>query len=66
MKTSETLTFFLICILIPHLLLAETYQVQVGDEIMIFVLGQPEFSQTVKVRPDGMIGYFGKNIKVKG
>lgn len=66
MKTSETLTFFLICILIPHLLFAETYQVQVGDEIMIFVLGQPEFSQTVKVRPDGMIGYFGKNIKVKG
>ena len=66
LKTREKLTLFLICILIPHLLFADTYQVQVGDEIMIFVLGQPEFSQTSKVRPDGVISYFGKDIKVEG
>ncbi|HIC18431.1 TPA: hypothetical protein EYO77_09995 [Candidatus Poribacteria bacterium] len=52
--------------MIPNLLFADAYQAQVGDEIMIFVLGQPEFKQTVKVRPDGMISYFGKDIKVKG
>ena len=66
LKTREKLTLFLICILIPHLLFADTYQVQVGDEIIIFVLGQPEFSQTSKVRPDGVISYFGKDIKVEG
>ena len=54
------------CVLMHSRLFADTYQVQVGDEIMIFILGQPEFNQTVKVRPDGMISYFGKDIKVKG
>jgi protein involved in polysaccharide export with SLBB domain len=43
------------------------YTVRVGDTIAIEVLGQPEFSRTVKVAFDGTIPYpYAGNVKVVG
>ena len=42
----------------------DTYRIQLGDELLIVVLGQPEYSQPLSVRSDGMISYFGKDLSV--
>ena len=43
---------------------ADTYRIQPGDELLIVVLGQPEYSQPLSVRSDGMISYFGQDLSV--
>lgn len=42
----------------------DVYQIQPGDELLIVVIGHPEYSQPLRVRTDGMISYFGKDLSV--
>ncbi len=40
---------------VPDAAEEQIYHLGVGDEVQVVVLGQPEFSRTVRVRPDGAI-----------
>lgn len=42
----------------------DTYRIQPGDELLIVVLGQPEYSQPLSVRSDGKVSYFGTDLTV--
>ena len=55
-----------VLILLTSTASGDTYQIQPGDGLFIVVIGQPEYSQSVKVRIDGMISYFGKDLLVVG
>ncbi len=44
----------------------EVYHIQEGDNLIIAIIGQPEYTQTVQVRTDGMISYFGGDLYVAG
>lgn len=43
---------------------AEIYQIRNGDTLLIAVIGQPELTQSVQVRDDGRISYFGGDFQV--
>lgn len=45
---------------------ADVYRIRQGDNLLIAVIGQPEYSQSVHVRDDGRISYFGGDIYVGG
>ena len=44
----------------------DVYRIRQGDNLLIAVIGQPEYSQSVHVRDDGRISYFGGDIHVGG
>ena len=44
----------------------EVYRIRQGDNLLIAVIGQPEYNQSVHVRDDGRISYFGGDIHVGG
>ncbi len=47
-------------------LLGDVYRIKKGDNLLIAVIGQPEYSQSVIVREDGRISYFGGDLQVAG
>lgn len=44
----------------------DVYRIRQGDNLIIAVIGQPEYSQSVHVRDDGRISYFGGDLQVAG
>lgn len=46
--------------------LGEIYKIKERDNLLIAVIGQPEYTQTVQVREDGRISYFGGDLEVAG
>lgn len=44
----------------------DVYRIRQGDNLLIAVIGQSEYSQSVHVRDDGRISYFGGDIQVEG
>ncbi len=44
----------------------DVYRIRQGDNLQIAVIGQPEYGQSVQVREDGRISYFGGDIQVSG
>lgn len=46
--------------------LHSVYRIKKGDTLLIAVIGQPEYTQTVQVRDDGRISYFGGDLQVAG
>lgn len=57
----------IICLLFTGLsIYGDVYRIRQGDNLVIAVIGQPEYSQSVQVREDGRISYFGGDIKVDG
>ncbi|MCH7496074.1 MAG: polysaccharide biosynthesis/export family protein, partial [Candidatus Marinimicrobia bacterium] len=43
-----------------------TYRIEPGDKLLISVFGQSDYDQTVTVREDGKISYFGGDLSVAG
>ena len=58
--------FLLLIVLSTTILYADVYRVRQGDNLLIAVIGQPEYSQSAHVRDDGRISYFGGDIQVGG
>ena len=57
----------IICLLFCSLsTFGDVYRIRQGDNLIIAVIGQSEYSQSVQVRDDGRISYFGGDIKVTG
>ena len=48
------------------LVIGDVYKIRKGDNLLIAVIGQPEYTQTVQVRDDGKISYFGGDLQVSG
>ena len=48
------------------MLFSDVYRIRKGDNLLIAVIGQPEYSQSVMVREDGRISYFGGDLQVAG
>lgn len=46
--------------------LGDVYKIKERDNLLIAVIGQPEYTQTVQVREDGRISYFGGDLEVAG
>ena len=42
------------------------YRIREGDTLLIAIIGQPEYTQTVQVREDGMMSYFSGDLQVAG
>ena len=42
------------------------YRIREGDTLLIAIIGQPEYTQTVQVREDGMMSYFNGELHVAG
>lgn len=40
------------------------YRIEPGDTLLIVVIGQPDYSQSIKVRADGKISYVGGDLSV--
>ena len=59
----STILLFLI---ITTTLFGEVYRIRKGDNLLIAVIGQPEYSHSVQVREDGRISYFGGDLQVAG
>ena len=60
------LYIYLVLSLLTAPVYGETYQIQPDDSLQIVVVGYPDYSQTVAVRLDGTISYFGGNLTVVG
>ncbi|RKU30683.1 hypothetical protein C6497_03105 [Candidatus Poribacteria bacterium] len=59
----QTFSFFILLILTPSIY-ADVYHIRNGDTLLIAVIGQPEYTHSVKVREDGRISYFGGDFDV--
>ena len=44
----------------------DVYRIREGDTLLIAVIGQPEYTQTMQVREDGMMSYFSGDLHVAG
>ncbi|MCZ6677287.1 MAG: SLBB domain-containing protein [Candidatus Poribacteria bacterium] len=44
----------------------DVYRIDTGDALLIAVIGKPEYNQSVTVRADGKISYFGGDVAVAG
>ena len=66
--TSRHLQAFIILLLMmaSTLLYGDVYRIRNGDNLLIAVIGQPEYSHSVQVRDDGRISYFGGDLQVTG
>lgn len=47
-------------------LFGDVYKIKERENLLIAVIGQPEYTQTVQVRDDGRISYFGGDLDVAG
>ncbi len=56
--------YFFILLLLTTSLYADVYNIRNGDTLLIAVIGQPEYTHSVKVREDGRISYFGGDFDV--
>ena len=56
--------YFFILLLLTTSLYADVYHIRNGDTLLIAVIGQPEYTHSVKVREDGRISYFGGDFDV--
>ncbi len=56
--------YFFVLLLITTSLNADIYNIRNGDTLLIAVIGQPEYTHSVKVREDGRISYFGGDFDV--
>lgn len=56
----------LLCLITSTTLWGDVYRIRKGDNLLIAVIGQPEYSQSVIVREDGRISYFGGDLQVAG
>lgn len=56
----------LLCLITSTTLFGDVYRIRKGDNLLIAVIGQPEYSQSVIVREDGRISYFGGDLQVAG
>ncbi len=67
-KTSRHLQAIIILLLMLKTvaLFGDVYRIRNGDNLLIAVIGQPEYNQSVQVRDDGRISYFGGDLKVTG
>ena len=66
-KTKQYLQVFILLLLFTNsTLYGDVYRIRQGDNLLIAVIGQPEYSLSVKVREDGRISYFGGDIEVAG
>ncbi len=59
-------TLILILFLANAPVFGESYRIREGDTLIIAIIGQPEYTQTVQVREDGMMSYFGGDLHVAG
>lgn len=60
-------TFYIfVFLLLTFSLNADVYHIRNGDTLLIAVIGQPEYTHSVKVREDGRISYFGGDFEVSG
>ena len=63
---------FLICsvllvlVVLTSYVYGDVYKIKERDNLLIAVIGQPEYTQTVQVREDGRISYFGGDLEVAG
>ncbi len=58
---------FVICLLFGvNLTSIADYRIEPGDTLLIVVIGQGDYKQSVKVRADGNISYFGGDLSVAG
>ncbi len=66
--TSSRLQAFIILLLLftSTVLYGDVYRIRKGDNLLIAVIGQPEYSQSVQVRDDGRISYFSGDLFVAG
>lgn len=64
----HTLSYFTLvfAFMTSTLLVGDVYKIRNGDNLLIAVIGQPEYTQTVQVRDDGRISYFGGDLQVAG
>ena len=66
-KTSRLLQAIVLLILLTNTtLFGDVYRIKNGDNLLIAVIGQPEYNQTIQVRDDGRISYFGGDLQVSG
>lgn len=66
LRRLQVYTILLFFIASPPILFGDVYRVKKGDTLLIAVIGQPEYTYSVEVRRDGMISYFGGDLKVAG
>lgn len=55
---------FVILLFLTTSIYADVYHIRNGDTLLIAVIGQPEYTHSVKVREDGRISYFGGDFDV--
>ena len=56
----------LMLVVLTSPVLGDVYKIKERDNLLIAVIGQPEWTQTVQVREDGRISYFGGDLEVAG
>ena len=56
----------LLLVVLTSVVLGDVYKIKERDNLLIAVIGQPEYTQTVQVREDGRISYFGGDLEVAG
>ncbi len=56
----------LLLVVLTSTVLGDVYKIKERDNLLIAVIGQPEYTQTVQVREDGRISYFGGDLEVAG
>lgn len=56
----------LMLVVLTSAVLGDVYKIKERDNLLIAVIGQPEYTQTVQVREDGRISYFGGDLEVAG
>ena len=58
---------FVVCLLLGvNLTSTADYRIEPGDTLLIVVIGQADYTQSIKVRADGKISYFGGDLQVAG
>lgn len=58
---------FVVCLLFgANLDSSADYRIEPGDTLLIVVIGQADYSQSIKVRADGKISYVGGDLSVAG
>ena len=54
---------FVVCLLLGvNLTSTADYRIEPGDTLLIVVIGQTDYNQSIKVRADGKISYFGGDL----
>ena len=61
----QAFTILLFFIASPTLF-SDVYRIKKGDTLLIAVVGQPEYTHSLRVREDGKINYFGSDFDIAG